>query len=421
MIKKLAYLSILASLIGANVISIDFNVFQLSLFRMSILFITVAIIIQKLFNGGRIKLIRNKKNKYSIRFMLIWLFYSIITLCWVQNHGDWFRAVYFISIGVICVIIYDKYFTSDEDILNAFRTMSVMSIMHNCFGWYEIITGNYLFLSSDRIIKYTRYHYPVSMFNNTNNFALFMLFSVFISYVCMVNAKGKIMKFIYVITIISSICLILSTNSRANLLGLIIGLIVFVSLSFTQRKWRYPMLILLSILFIVIILLPGVFDNILYMLNKYLTIELAADKGSDFVRLNLIKNGFIFLYRTCGFGTGAGNIEHWMSNYGVYYTSDILNMHNWWMEILVSFGVFIFALYLIFYIKLIIDMLHKYKINNNKMNKTLSISFISCMAAYIIGSISASSNISAEWLWVFWAISIAYQGIDNGTVLQKTA
>ena len=156
------------------------------------------------------------------------------------------------------------------------------------------------------------------------------------------------------------------------------------------------------------------------MVNKYLTIDLSADKGSDFVRLNLIKNGFIFLYRTCGFGTGAGNIEHWMSNYGVYYTSDILNMHNWWMEILVSFGVFIFALYLIFYIKLIIDMLHKYKINNNKMNKTLSISFISCMAAYVIGSISASSNISAEWLWVFWAISIAYQGINSASCTQNS-
>ena len=58
-------------------------------------------------------------------------------------------------------------------------------------------------------------------------------------------------------------------------------------------------------------------------------------------------------------------------------------------------------------------MLHKYKINNNKMNKTLSISFISCMAAYVIGSISASSNISAEWLWVFWALAIAYQGINQ--------
>jgi teichuronic acid biosynthesis protein TuaE len=413
MIKKLAYLSILASLIGANVISIDFNVFQLSLFRMSIFFITVAIIIQKLFNGGSIKLLRNRKNGYSIKFMLIWLVYSIITLAWVQNYGDWFRTVYFICIGVICVIIYDKYFTSDEDILNAFRALSIMSIIHNCFGWYEIITGNYLFLSSDRIIKYTRYHYPVSMFNNTNNFALFMLFSVFISYVCMVNAKGKIMKFIYIITIISSVCLILSTNSRANLLGLIIGLIVFVFLSITQKKWRYPILILLSILLIVTIILPGVFNNILYVVNKYLTIDLSADKGSDFVRLNLIKNGFIFLYRTCGFGTGAGNIEHWMSNYGVYYTSDVLNIHNWWMEILVNFGVFIFALYLIFYIKLIIDMLHKYKINNNKMNKTLSISFISCMAAYIIGSISASSNISAEWLWVFWALAIAYQGINQ--------
>lgn len=417
MIRRLAYLSVLASLIGASVLSIDLRVFQLSAFRIFILLITILSIILTFQSGGHIKLAKNKNNGYSIKFMIIWWFYSILTIGWVQNYGNWFRTVYFISIGVISVIIYTKYFNTSENILKAFKSMSIMVILHNLIGWYEILFGNYLFAVDDRITKYSYYNYPVSMFNNTNNFALFMLFSVFISYVCMRNSKTKIMKSVYFAAILSSAYMILSTNSRASLLGLIISLMVFVYLSIAQKKWRYPILIFLFMSLIIILLLPSVFDNILYMFNKYMVFNSSVEQGSDFVRLNLIKNGFLFLFNTFGFGTGAGNIEHWMENYAVYNTLGVVNMHNWWMEILVSFGILIFTLYMIFYIKLFKDMLKKYKSTNNIVDKSISISIISCMSGYIIASISSSSNIGAEWLWVFWAVAIAYQGLNTENVL----
>ena len=35
----------------------------------------------------------------------------------------------------------------------------------------------------------------------------------------------------------------------------------------------------------------------------------------------------------------------WMINYGELYTGGIINMHNWWLEILVGYGIVIFILY----------------------------------------------------------------------------
>ena len=419
MVKKLTYLSVLASLIAASIISIDFRVFQLSLFRIIIMVLMLVVIIQSTFNNGRISLPRYNENSYSIKFMLIWFFYAITTLGWVQDHGDWFRAVYFIGLGVICVILYNRTFKTSNDILTAFYLMSIMVIIQNLIGWYEINTGNYMFLGTERIARYTYQNYPVSMFNNTNNFALFMLFSVFIAYICLVNSKIKIGKLVYLLTIVSSTYLLIYTSSRASLLGLITALLLFAGLKVMNTKLRYLTIIALALLFILILLLPGVIDTFLLMIDQNLTFNLTADRGSDAIRLNLIKNGLIFLMQTFGFGTGAGNVEYWMSNYGNYNTFGIANIHNWWMEILVGYGVVIFILYIMFYVKLFKSLYQRYRKCSDIKNKSISLGIICCMTGYVIASISTSTNIGAEWLWVFWALAISYQGIDDSFKLTK--
>jgi len=78
--------------------------------------------------------------------------------------------------------------------------------------------------------------------------------------------------------------------------------------------------------------------------------------------MNLIRNGLVFLSSTFGFGVGAGNIEYWMEHNPVYNTSSITNMHNWWIEILVAYGVIIFILYIVFFAKLFMNFYRKYKV-----------------------------------------------------------
>jgi len=35
------------------------------------------------------------------------------------------------------------------------------------------------------------------------------------------------------------------------------------------------------------------------------------------------------------------------------------------------------------------------------------------MVGFVIGSVSSSSNINNEWLWVYWGIAVAYQGMQQ--------
>lgn len=414
MMKKIAYISILTSLIGVSAFSIDLGIFQLSLFRAIIILMVIGLLIRLLLKNGKITFINKDESNYSIMVMISWLIYAMISLGWVKDYGDWFRALYFISLGVLCIILYSRIFKTTDDILVVFRLLSIMAIVHNVIGWYEINTGNYIFLSTG-IEQYVRNNYPVSMFNNTNDFALFMLMSIFFLYVCAVNSKNVLWKIINIITIFSSAYLLIITGSRANILGFVLAFSLYIYMSMKNKSGRRTMLTILILLFIFILINPNALQSYIIMINQNFNSDLVF--GSDSVRINLIKNGFEFLLNTFGFGTGAGNIEYWMENYGTYYTGGIVNIHNWWMEILTGYGIVIFVLYITFYLRLFRSLYRKYRTTKDKKNMTISLALMCCMAGFVIGSISSSSNISSEWLWVFWAVAIAFQGIS--TIIEK--
>lgn len=410
--KRVVYLSIIASMVGTSVISIDMGVFQLSLFRGLILLLSLVMIVEILIKNKKISINVKKANNYSTNFMFVWFVYAFFTLAWAKDYIGWIKAVFFIGLGFLAIKIYSKYFKNSKDIIRSFRVILPIIIFHNVLGWYELITGQYLFLSEERLVRYLRYNYPVSTFGNTNDYAVFLMFSFFVLYICLMNSKRNITKLVYIVSMISTVVLLLSTGARAALLGFIIGVIIIVFYSI-QRKQTRRMLISLLVAFIfVTIFNPQIILSFFTNIESALDFNFTNQSNSEFVRINLIKNGISFLISTFGFGTGAGNIEYWMANYGVYNTGRVLNIHNWWMEILVGYGVVIFILYLVFYFKLFLSMKHKFRTSTNKQDLTISLGIMSIMSGYIIASIGSSSNMIAEWLWVFWAIVIAYEGID---------
>lgn len=411
MIKKLTYASILASLIGASIISIDLKIFQLSLFRMLIMLISLVSIAKILMTNAEIGIDNNRKSSYSIRFMLIWITYSIFSIAWVKDDMSWFKAVYFIGIGVICVLLFKSVFKTAGDIVNAFRVMPLMLLVHNAFGLLEVFTGNYLFYRGDYFAEYSQHRNPVTMFSNTNDFATLMAMSIFILYICFANSKNIIERLLYVFIAVSSFFLLLMTLSRANILGVVLAITAFIFLSVKSSKNRKKFTALSIIVFCLVTITPQFYEIVGKVTNEILNFNFSTTGGSEFIRVNLILNGFKFLSDSFGFGTGAGNIEYWMANYGVFNTYGITNMHNWWMEILTGYGVIVFTLYIVFFFKLIRDVLYIHKKSVYKNERAIAIGIFCCIITFTISSVGSSSIIPAEWLWVFWAIAIAFQGI----------
>jgi len=124
-------------------------------------------------------------------------------------------------------------------------------------------------------------------------------------------------------------------------------------------------------------------------------------------RINLIRNGIHFLYSTFGFGVGAGNIEYWMANYPKYDVK-VLNIHNWWAEILAEYGVFVFAGYVLFYFDIIYQLIKTYLSTTSCFMKLLCTTLILSLCGFFIACNGPSSFLNITAQWYIFGIALAF-------------
>lgn len=413
--KNIVYTTILASLIGTSVISVKVGDYRLSPFRFLII-ILVGALLKELVTRKKPVTIGTIQEQPAILFLLIWLIYAIISGLWVRDYAAWLRAVNFIGLGFVAAVIMTRYLTTRYDILVAFRLMSGMILVHNLMGWFEVMTGHYFFLAQTNLLIYARKRHPVSSFGNTNDFAIFLLFSIFILSICLINSSKFILsKVFYVILLVSTLGLLYFTDSRASILGLLSGVLVLVYYLLKNRKhrWLYAggfVGIIISLL-IVLKQRPNNFRG----LTKF--VNFRPSEGVENIRITLLRNGFDFLKKTYGLGTGTGNVEYWMAHHAPFNTSGILNMHNWWMEILASYGIIIFILYLKCYYQVFKRTAAIYDQSTSRLDGSVCLGIVCMLGSFVLGSMGSSSLFSNEWLWIIGGIIISNQMISSTQVV----
>jgi len=356
----------------------------------------------------------DNKSKYSVFFMIFWFSYALLSVVWSPDIKDSLRHIFFLFCGVLGIVALTLFFNDSKDIYRCVFISVLMLAFHQIIGWSEIYTGKYLF-EVEKAVEYAYHKFPVSSMNNTNDFATALTLSAFYLYCVWKISKNIILKLSSFTFMSLSSVLVLWTNSRANILGMLVG---FAVLFFLNKKKLLVniikiLLIVLVVLFTSNLLLPETFINtFIDSIFPAATTVSFSEGGSDYIRLNLIKNGLYFLVRTLFLGTGAGGVEHWMLQESIFDTANIINIHNWWMEILTGYGIFVFVGYLFFYFKLMYDMFKIYKSKySDKKEKIIASSFLAILCWYTIASISSSSNMANQIIWIFFAMAIAFQGI----------
>lgn len=364
---------------------------NLSIYRISILMMLVWMMLKKWHKVT----IYDKSIKYSVDFMLLWLLYAIITVVWARDLNDWFRNVFFLFIAVVFLLLAINYITTVRDIQNCLIALFLGVLIQAVLGWYGILTLDERFVR----IEYNTYIFPKAMCGNPNDLATLLFLGL-----CLTNYFFRISDYVWKKIIMALIAIILlmliiKCTSRANMVGIIIATFFYVYFSGRHYKKNVAIFAILSFA-----LLPFIIEFVLLFIRN------GGLKGSNLTRVNLIKNGFVFLLETFGMGVGAGQIETWVYERATYTTLGFLNMHNWWMEILTSYGIVIFVGYIIFYLHTFISIFRG-TLSYNKNIVEISKMLCAFMAGYVVSSISSSSNMSTEWLWVFWIICIAYHKI----------
>ena len=412
--KLLVYLLLICGFFGSAFFSIKITeLFHLFPYRIVFLFTAYFFLLTVFAQLSIGKYISELKVKPQLLFLGLWLFYAILSVIWSASKNDAIRDVgyLFTSIPLIFFVVF--FFRRFQDLERFYYLWLLILVPLIGLGFWNHITGSQLAMSTLADGPKHMRNMPTAVYHNPNDYATYLSLSLPFVITFVKYNKKKIAQLFGITAILCSLYLILVTFSRANYLAAL-SIIVF---SFLMLKTRKKLKIAFSILIVFVILFFAI-SNTMENIRETAVTQTSSlfkrglsEKGSLSVRVNLIRNSLLFLGDSYGFGIGAGNSEHYMKRYGAYdtysKTQRIVNVHNWWIEILVEYGIFIFVGYLWFFCSILLNL---YRINckiENSSEKRVCESLLLGLIGFALASVSSSSimNLIPQWMLFAFALS----------------
>lgn len=411
--------------------------FNLTLFR--VMFVLLA--------GGLIVRLMTEKNLetsflYPIRgyaaFYAFWFLYGVLSLTWVVSMSDGIRYLIFLGMMLPLTLAFPYFLKSETKFWTMQRILFGVYVAITFYAVFESIT--LLHLPSSRAFGFDS-AVVTSVFTNQNDLATCITLSLpfIITAFYMLNLENKYRWLLYITAIFSMYDLI-ATGSRSNTLFAlplaVIVLIIMLPLALERKKFtRRGMIQTISGVVIGAIVVSAMSSIFLSdearkaakdKLNSTFGIFTDLNKGdwnvgegdegivqgetgqSVTVRKFLLINGLKFLDKSHYMGVGAGNIEPLMEGQPKV---NKVNMHNWWAEVLVDFGVIIFIPYMILYIwllwKLFILAHRKKSPYTSAKIRWASVSTLAALCGYVFGGIAPSTAIHYTPMWICIGVGLA--------------
>ena len=423
-VEKLCYyLTFLAGFTGAAFLPIDIGLFTLFPYRF-LLVILMGLFITRAFVHGKIILSLTCIKPY-MTFFGFWLTYAIISLTWAASKGDAVRHIVFLFLGIALVFFGTYYFRSFHDLnklfwiwLGAFCALTIL-------GYWEHLTGNHLVVSAyyGEVLPHFM-NIPTGVFRNPNDYATFLSLSIPFSLSLTKYADTVLEKLTGIGLSLVAFYLIVVTGSRANILAVLL-VVSFLLLFLVNLKQKVRVAVIVAV-FLAIVLLLGLSNPVRDLTSKiaaelsYLINHAIHGGSSVAIRANLVRNGLYFLLLTGGIGVGAGNAEYWIDKFSRHETFGILNLHNWWLEILTNYGIIIFICYLAFYISIILKLWTACRKAVNPKERMISESLLLALIGFSVASISSSSIMAFNPHWMLIAFAIAFLNCNCKTKEEGT-
>lgn len=422
----LTYLIILVSsvFLGSNLIAITLPVGQISIYRIFSLLVIPMVIFFLIKDRKAFKIHRNSYATGMVTVYLFWWVWALCSVLWAISLGSWLQAMILLTLGISSIVgifLWTRDFVQWRTLI---KVVWVMMTFLSIWGLFEITTNIYLLADLGKLDKYSTFvtqpwtRIPITYLANQNDYATLLLAALPINLILMNTTKNSLKKLLTLLCMLLSTFLIFQSGSRMSLLMALAFYGIYVLLGvrwdFTRKQVLTTGSIVLTLVLLAFAFVPpirGMVTDLIYILPRPV---ISGDVG----RMNMWRNGLMYLGKTFGLGVGAGNIEVWMEIFGPLPTNNIFNIHNWWLEILVGYGAFIFIAYVLGY-ALMIYRLFNLKKFVNRMHQKIMNALITFLLVFIGASITSANNMLIEWHWVFFGLIIAYIGIMEAQVFGK--
>lgn len=350
---------------------------------------------------GRLPYFRG--NYYT--FLCVWLAWQAVNVIFGMTNGisGWINLTWRIIIFVVSAFALRKYITSLDLLYRFLKWVQAGMIIQIFIGMYEHITGIYHWTIYKEMFEsvafYMTKRYPCAMQTNPNDFALLMYFAILVSFVLLEAEQNKISKCISLSTIALSTYLIIISDSRSVLLGLIIAIIsYFLFLILLRKKLKRGLL--LSILVVLPLFAAYVAMNFESFAGK-LSFDFTG--SSESARMDMIVYGLKNAIFSYGMGTGV---------HGFAY-------HFFLVEILAECGIIVFVWFLVTIFRLYKSLKKIGSASNFARTRSVARVLRAGLVGYLITSIAPAISLNIEWLGLMIGIFAVFCSIAEGTGSEK--
>ena len=408
--KIFCYLVFFTGFFGVALFSINIGPFTLFPYRIFLLFLWFIFGLHTLVKGKIV--FSQNKIKWFIVLLFIWLGYALVSSAWSISKEDAIRNIVFLFMGVSVIFFSTHYFRKKKELQILYNLWLYIFGFLIAIGFWEHLTGYHLPISGFFGETRTRFMFkPTGVFYNTNDYATFLALSIPFA-IGFFRYKRKIWyRLLGIGTATGALFLIVITGSRANILAVLLELVfLLLFLGTLKRKIRAITISVICIVILFFLFAKPMQDFLLEITGQLNSILVQGELkiGPSSVRMNLVRNGLSFLYSTAGFGVGAGNAEYYMAYFAKYNTFGITNPHNWWLEILINYGIFIFIGYLIFYIGIIRNLWKLYNMMKDRGEKMICEALLVSLVGFFFASVSSSSIMAFNPQWLLFAFALSY-------------
>ncbi|WEG12631.1 O-antigen ligase family protein [Pullulanibacillus sp. KACC 23026] len=398
---SMMYLLVAGTFLNQLLLNLSFSFFNLFLYRLMLL-LSIGVFFLMLLTKKKIlsQYWEEIQVKGVLLFLGYWLAYAMVSLLWVKSFVDGVKYLFLLVLGISFVYLSVVAFNKLIRLYWFYAIWLVMTVVLLLIGLINNVMHVQLPTSTLYGASAGKLGYPTTVFFNQNDFATFLTISTSFYFVAVKNVKKVSLKVITLLLGCLAVYEIYLTESRASLLGVMVGLGVYAFLFFSARLKKWSLIGGACFIVLFILAFWG-------KLTHYIQLKLAlathppigAVMSSNSVRINLLRDTLHYFINSYGFGVGAGNLPFYFAHDPVYATNGVVEAHNWIAEITGDFGLFIGLGYLLLFVYLFYSLYILF--SQKPKHRVLLEAGMIGLVSFLVSSISPSSVSNLYFHWVF--------------------
>lgn len=355
--------------------------------RLSYIVISILLVIYILYYFINPIHRNNMKPISSVQvFFYFWVLFATLQLLISPHHQSTWEHYRSLIFGILVIFLITRFVNTLEKLKILYLVWGTCVLATIFVAYWEIFTGNSLL----PMTAYPHLNVATVGFFNHNNYSFFLGLSLPIIFYWL---RGNFIYQLIALFIITSTYYIVYTNNTRSVLVVLLITSIFplINTIFVDKKQS------VSRLFGIVTLLVVVIFNVDFIKNTIESIStLNFIDDSINLRKQLFLSGFAIFKENPIFGVGPGNSEYYMPNIGD-------KVHNFWLEILINYGILIFIGLISFFIYFIYVFL---KCSSKEVRKMVWPILWSTIIFIPISS-TPSSVFNFQILWLYFGLMIS--------------